>query len=171
MSVARYLLEEALTKPGQVRASRAGALRTRAVQRLTTVLLMRVRYLLQLPERNPLLSEEVFVTACVSGSRPGSRDWLCGADALRLLADAKADANIPMAEKRELVDAALKAWPSLQPQVQKLIETRAAELEASHKRIRQAVSLRVRELKLVPQLPADLLGILILQPMVEGGRP
>jgi hypothetical protein len=33
------------------------------------------------------------------------------------------------------------------------------------RRIRQAVSMRVRELKVVPQLPPDLLGILVLLPV------
>ena len=46
------------------------------------------------------------------------------------------------------------------------IALRAAELEKSHKRVRQAVSLRVRELTATPQLPPDLLGLLVLQPVV-----
>jgi hypothetical protein len=126
-----------------------------------------VRYLLSLPGRNPLLAEEVIVMACASGAGRAARTWLPNDDALRLLGEAKADANVPMAEKRELIDSALKSWPLLQGDLQKRIEERAADLEASHKRVRQAVSLRVRELKLAPQLPPDLLGILVLQPVVS----
>lgn len=61
-----------------------------------------MRYLTKQPDRRPLLSEEVLVL--------GARDigqgvvrWLDDGEALRLLAEAKPDANIPLAEKRELV--------------------------------------------------------------------
>lgn len=47
------------------------------------------------------------------------------------------------------------------------IDQRTEQLVESHKRIRQDVSLRVRGLELKPQLPPDLLGILVLQPMVQ----
>ncbi len=159
-------MEEALTKHGHATASRCGVIRTRTVSRLTTVSLLRVRYLLHQPERAPLLSEEVLVAACTDGSAPGVRQWLADADALRLLAEAKPDANVPMVEKRELVAAALEVWPTRESTLRERIKMRADELEKSYKRVRQAVSLRVRELTVAPQLPPDLLGLLILQPMV-----
>jgi len=165
-ALARYLMEEALTKPGEANASRCGVIRTRAVDRLTTILLLRIRYLLQLPERAPLLSEEVYVTGFTGGSAPGRESWLDGDEAMRLLSEAKPDENVGMPEKRELITAALGAWPALDEALREQIAARAAQLEASHKRIRQAVSLRIRELRLVPQLPPDLLGILVLQPVV-----
>lgn len=78
------------------------ALWTRAAHALTTIFPLRVRYLTKQPDRRPLLSEEVLVL--------GARDigqgvvrWLDDGEALRLLAEAKPDANIPLAEKRELV--------------------------------------------------------------------
>jgi len=165
-AVARYLMEEALTKPGRATASRCGAIRTRAVSRLTAILLLRIRYLLRQPERPPLLSEEIHVTGFVRGSERGGENWLRADEALRLLAEAKPDANIAMPEKRELIEAALSAWPTFEGPLREHIAARADELEASHRRIRQAVSLRVRELEVAPQFPPDLLGILVLQPMV-----
>jgi superfamily II DNA or RNA helicase len=165
-ALARFLMEEALTRHGQAIACRCGVVRTRAVSRLTTVLLLRVRYLLHQPERAPLLSEEVLVAACTAGSTPGTHQWLADAEALRLLAEARPDANVPMAEKRVLVIAALEAWPTREAALRERIKSRAAELEASHKRVRQAVALRVRELTVAPQLPPDVLGLLVLQPVV-----
>ncbi len=178
-ALARYLLEEALTKGKDAVASRCGVLRTRAVDILTALLLLRVRYLVDIPERAPLLSEEVLVM----GYRPlGVVDdpWLSDDEALRLLTEARPDANMPFAEKRELIEAVLEEigdwqiangeWGDGSPVQEVLrarITRRARELEQSHKRVRKAVSLRVRELKIKPQFPPDLLGILILQPMVR----
>ena len=76
------------------------------------------------------------------------------------------DANLPLAEKRHLIATALADWPVLESPLREQIELRAAELEKSHKRVRQAVALKVRQLTVMPQLPPDLLGILLLQPMV-----
>jgi superfamily II DNA or RNA helicase len=165
-TLACFLMEEALTKHGAATASRCGVIRTRGVGRLTTVLLLRVRYLIEQPQQAPLLSEEVVVTAYANADK-GAAEWLPDGDALRLLTEARPDANIGMAEKRELVEAALRAWGSLEEPLKQRIAERARVLEASHKRVRQAVSLRVRELAVRPQLPPDLLGLLILQPMVQ----
>ena len=168
VSLARFLMEEALTQGGSGLASRCGVIRTRAVQRLSTILLLRVRYLLTQPNRAPLLSEEVLV-AGFSGLQPEpqiGRDWYEDKEALRLLANAKPDANIPMPEKRRLIDAALLAWPKLESALNEKINARSEDLERSHKRVRQAVAMRVRELAVEPQFPPDLLGLLVLQPVV-----
>ena len=161
--LARFLMEQALTKHGAAAATRCGVIRTRGITQLTTVLLLRVRYLIEQPRRAPLLSEEVLVMA----HRPGKNAqlWLDEGEALSLLAEAKPDANVPMPEKRQLIATALARWPALEAEIGVRIGERAAVLEGTHKRVRQAVSMRVRELSVKPQLPPDLLGILVLQPM------
>ncbi|GBD26184.1 RNA polymerase-associated protein RapA [bacterium HR30] len=199
-ALARFLLEEALARHGNATASRCGALRTRAVHELTTILLLRVRYLLEQPGKRPLLSEEVLVLGTREVGR-GAVHWLDDGEALRLLAEAKPDANIPLAEKRELVQRALQQigewrvasseWKGHRGEargangkrrvgsgewgedngflvgLRERIEERAHQLLESHKRIRHAVSMRVREFEVKPQLPPDLLGILVLQPVVS----
>lgn len=191
-ALAHFLFEEALSRRGNATVSRCGAVRTRAVQVLTTLLLLRVRYLLEKPQDPPhksqdppLLSEEVLVVG-FAGARPENAQWLDTGEALRLLAGAKPDANLSKAEKEELVRRALDQigeWQAasgeqgaasgewgeghpLQSAIRKRIQERAKELEESHKRIRQAVSLRVRGLDVKPQFPPDLLGLLVLQPLV-----
>ncbi|MFV0442145.1 MAG: helicase-related protein [Planctomycetaceae bacterium] len=165
-SLARFLMESALTKGSIAVASRCGVIRTKAVTRLTSIALLRVRYLVNQPDRPSLLSEEVLVTGIVPGTKRSSVEWLSDQDALRLLADAKPDANVPMAEKRELIQVALESWPALEGDLHKRIDARASELEKSHKRVRQAVAMKVRQLTVAPQLPPDLLGMLVLQPVV-----
>lgn len=164
-TLARFLMEEALTKHGDAGASRCGAIRTHAVSRLTTLLLLRVRYLVEQPERPVLLSEEVVVAGYQE--RADGLVQLPNDEALQLLLKATPDANLPMTEKRELVRHALQLWPSLEEPVRSVVDARAAELEKSHKRVRQAVGMRVRELDVKPQLPVDLLGVFVLQPKVN----
>jgi superfamily II DNA or RNA helicase len=165
-ALARFLMEEALTKGGRATAARCGVITTRAVSRLSTILLLRVRYLVDQPNLPTLLSEEILVAGFTEGPANGQREWLTEAEALQLLA-AQPDVNLSLSEKRELIRSALAAWPSLQGDLQRRIEARAAELKDSHKRVRQVVSMRVGRLTVTPQLPPDLLGILVLQPVVE----
>ncbi len=165
-ALARFLLEEAMERHGNATASRCGALRTRAVDELTTIFLLRVRYLIKQPQTRPLLSEEVLVLGARERGQ-GRRVCLDEAEALRLLAEAKPEANIPLAEKQELVQRALAMWPALKTDAQRQIGRRAEALQKSHKQIRQAAAMPVRELEVQPQLPPDLLGILVLQPMVQ----
>ncbi|MCS7057104.1 MAG: DEAD/DEAH box helicase [Thermoflexales bacterium] len=161
-ALARFLMEEAITRPGAATAARCGALRTRAVARRTVVLLIRVRYLIHSAAPAPLLSEEVRVVGYVPDSA-GQPDWLAPEAALRLLEDAQPDANLAMPEKRALVEAALDAWPSLEAPLRAQLDARAAELERSHARIRQSVGLRARALRVEPQWPPDLLALLVLE--------
>lgn len=177
-TMARFLLEQALSQPEKAVASRCGAIRTRAVQVLTKILLLRVRYLIQQSDTRPLLAEEVLVSGYRSGGNGAV--WLDDAEARRLLVEACPDANIPLPEKKELVAGSLKEvdrweteageWGRAQPlqtELRERIQKRAKQLAESHKRIRQAVSLRVRGLEIKPQFPPDLLGILVLQPVVK----
>jgi superfamily II DNA or RNA helicase len=165
-ALAHYLLEEALTQGGAAHAARCGVIRTLSVPRLTTLLLLRVRYLLQQPQAAPLLAEEVLVLGYCGDAQRGAVTRLPAADALALLRDARPDANLGQPEKRELAAAALADWPRLEQAIAAQLAARAAELEVSHKRVRQAVALRVRELNLTPQAPPDLVGVLVLQPVV-----
>ncbi|KXB97443.1 MAG: helicase [Chlorobi bacterium NICIL-2] len=199
-ALARFLFEEALqgassqwrAASSDKRVSRCGVIRTRAVATLTTILLLRVRYLIEQPQTRPLLSEEVLVVGYRDRGK-NQVEWLEDTMALQLLAEAKPDANIPMAEKRELVQRSLEVlgeWGRASSEqrvasgsasgewgvasggdrilagIARKIEERSSELEQSHKRIRQSVALKVRGLEVRPQFPPDMVGILVLQPMV-----
>ena len=164
-ALARFLMEEAMEKGSGATAARCGVVRTRAVSRLRTIMLLRVRYLLEQPDRLPLLSEEVVVRGVVSAPSSARLEWLPDDEALRLLAAAP-DANVPLAEKRELIAGALDSWPALSVALRAAMVDRAAGLRESHSRVRQAGHQRVRQLSVVPQHPPDLLGMLVLQPMI-----
>lgn len=163
-ALSQFLVEEALTKGAEARASRCGAIRTRAVERLTILYLLRVRFLIERPGRTSQLAEEVQVVGHEGvAERP---TWLAEAKLFALLEKAQADANISDAEKKELITAALAGWKSVDSAIQKRIQERGESLLESHRSIRQAVSARVRGLAVKPQLPPDLLGLLVLQPLI-----
>lgn len=163
-ALARYLLEEALTKGGAAHAARGGVIATRAVDRPTVLLLLRVRYLIQVPGQTPLFSEEVRVLGYTSTVK-AAFSWLPEAEALRLLTEAQPDANLGLEEKKAILDAVLREYPALETHLRPQIEARARDLTEAHKRIREAVRLRVQELTVQPQWPVDLLGALILKPV------
>ncbi len=160
-ALARFLLEEALTAHGAARASRCGVLRTRRVTQRTTLLLMRLRHLVEQPAHAPLLAEQIVVSGMIGD------DVIAADDALALLATAMPDENVDAAMKQAAAQEALDAWPPMLAQLRPTLDAHARELEASHKRIRQAVKMRVREFKVVPQMPPDLLGVLVLLPAAD----
>jgi hypothetical protein len=165
-ALAQFLMEEALTKGASAAASRCGVMRTRAVNPLTTLYLLRLRFLIEQPDRAPLLAEEVQV---VGHTGPADHPaWLDRAAVLTLLEEARADANLSAEEKRELATAALTGYDKLGTPIQEVLQARAETLAESHRRVRQAVSLKVRGLTVKPQTPPDLLGLLVLQPIPQG---
>lgn len=164
-ALARYLFEQAFSGDRKAATARCGAIRTRAVSRLTVLLLLRPRFQLLQPDRPPLLAEEVLVT----GWELYGGQWLSPPKALELLT-AEPEASLPLAEKQELVRAALEEARKLlesdgpQNPLRALLQKRAAELEEAHHRIRRAVGQSVRGLRVEPHWSPDLLGILVLQP-------
>ncbi len=173
-ALARYLFELALNRPDNTIVSRCGAVRTRAVTVVTDIFLLRVRYLIHPPPEEsspegpsprPLLAEEALLLGFEPHARGGR--WLPHEQTLLLLTQAQPDANIPLGEKRELVQQALDLWPRLEGDVRSHLHRRAAELADSHNRLRQAVSMPARALEVQPQLPPDVIGVLVLQPMVQ----
>ncbi|MFN3928101.1 MAG: helicase-related protein [Thermoflexus sp.] len=165
-ALARFLFEQAFSGEKSALTARCGAIRTRAVNRLTALFLLRPRYRLQLSERVSL-AEEVLVV----GWEASTERWLDPAQALELLT-AKPVGNIPLSEKRELVQHVLEEVRRMLDAgdasrgLRRLLEQRAEELREAHRRVRQSVGHSVRGLRVEPQWPPDLLGMLILQPSV-----
>lgn len=166
-ALAQYLFEGALEGRDGV-VSRCGAIRTYAVDRLTTLHLVRARYLLEQAGKSPLLCEEVLVL----GQRGFGQEQIPQEEALRLLAEAEPAANIPLEEKRELVELSLsQVKPLLEDEGSdfgKILAERAVELQEAHKRLRRTLGEPVRGVSVRPQWPPDLLGILVLQPVPKG---
>ncbi len=165
--LAQYLLEEALEKGRDARAARCGAIRTKAVDRRTVILLLRLRFALKTETEKPLLAEQVLV-AGFKGMSSQKIEWLGEDSALELLQNAKPDANMSPNERAETLEEALSFWEKLKPDLETLMKEQSKKLEDAHRRVRSAAHLSRKSISVSPYFPPDLLGILALLP-VPGG--
>lgn len=170
--LAEYLLDQALD-PGQLQphAARCGVTRTDAVSGRTTLMLLRIRFLLERHQTAPVLAEECVV--CGYRGMPGQLEWLTEAEALRLLAEAQPRENVALQQRQQMLTAAIQWLTDLEPELECLARERAERLLAAHARVRQVLvgrSDRSGRLRVQPQLPVDVLGLYVLMPVLKGVR-
>lgn len=167
VALARYLVELAFERPDATTViARAGVIRTSLVRTVTTLAVFRARFLLERPGRPDAVLEDVLVAGCDLFAER----WLDPGEARRLLDAARPEAEIPLAERRELAALALEPLAELlnQPEpvgyLATLLAPRSAEIREAHRRVRVAVDARVRGLTVEPLWPPDLVALLVLQP-------
>lgn len=164
--LARHLLEEALDNVPNPTAARCGFTVTDAVEKRTTLLLVRLRHLLDSPKHQSLLAEECFVAGFTGA--PSNPLWLSAEEALELLQQAEPVGDIPPAMKRLEVDELLGRIEELKEELRQIAERRSHFLSQSHRRVRAIT--KEGQVKVTPQLPMDILGVLILQPGNKKGN-
>ncbi|WNE99721.1 DEAD/DEAH box helicase [Streptomyces luomodiensis] len=165
-AIASYVLDSALdaNTPGPRPARRCGVVTTDAVTIRTTLLLVRYRFHLTLPSRTgerQLVAEDARLLAYEG--MPSRARWLDDDAAAALLA-ARATANTHEQLARNQITRALDGLPGLSAHLTEYGTRLAAELDASHRRVRKANEEIVRGLKVVPQEPADVLGVYVYLP-------
>ncbi|MER6141527.1 DEAD/DEAH box helicase [Streptomyces sparsogenes] len=165
-AIASYVLDSALdaNTPGPRPARRCGVVTTDAVTIRTTLLLVRYRFHLTLPSRTgerQLVAEDARLLAYEG--MPARARWLDEEAATALLA-ARAAANTHEQLARNQITRALDGLPDLSAHLTEYGTRLAAELDASHRRVRKANEEIVRGLKVVPQEPADVLGVYVYLP-------
>jgi len=165
-AIASYILDSALDPgtPGPRPARRCGVVTTDAVGVRTTLLLVRYRFHLTLPSRSgekQLVAEDARLLAFEG--MPSRARWLDEQPAAELLnAHATANTNPQLAQNQ--ITRTLDGLGELTPHLEEYGERMAAELDASHRRVRKAGDEIVRGLKVVPQRPADILGAYVYLP-------
>lgn len=168
--VADFVWKLALDPLAKGPARRCGTVRTRRVEKRTTVLLLRVRFDLVTTgadrSERQLLAEDTMLTG-FRGS-PEEADWL-SSEALEGLLDATPDANTPPEAARSQVQRILDRFQVLSPTIELAARRQAEHLLDAHRRVRQAARLGVRALRVAPHLPPDVLGVFVLLPLAGGG--
>ncbi len=167
-AVAHFVLSAALDKgmPARYRpARRCGVIRTSAVTRRTTVLLVRYRFQLILPGRHgdrPLVSEDARVLGFEGP--PGSPDWLPDETAAALLA-ARPDANTATEFAQAAIRRVLDGLPQVMPELARRGAGFADDLREAHRRVRRSADQAVRGITVTAQGDADILGTYVYLPV------
>ncbi|MEV5407538.1 DEAD/DEAH box helicase [Thermopolyspora sp. NPDC052614] len=169
-ALAGYVLNAALDPQasGPRPARRCGVVRTTAVATRTTLLLVRYRFHLTLPSRwgeRRLVAEDARLLAFAGA--PAGASWLPPDEAARLL-DATADDNTDPSFGERTMNRVLDGLPAIEAHLNEYGEHLAAELLASHRRVRSAAGEIVRGVTVTAQQPADILGVYVYLP-VSGG--
>ena len=165
-SLAAYVLDTALDpqQPERAAASRAGVVRTRAVERRTTLLLLRLRFDLvtrrQDVERR-LLAEEARLVAFAGA--PAAAEWLPEAAAERLL-DATPDANVAPEQARHFLSRVIDGFDHLRPRLEEEARARAGALLEAYRRVREGARVTGVRYQVEPKLPVDVLGVYVFLP-------
>jgi ERCC4-related helicase len=171
-AVARYILEGALdpTLPASTRpARRCGVMRTKAVTKRTTLLLVRFRLHLTLPtaagEARPMVAEEARLLAFRGA--PAAAQWLTEADVADL-AGARPSGNIPADQATAQLERVVSGLDAVAGHLEEEADAVAAALRAAHVRVREAAGQRARrQISVIAQKPADLLGVYVYLPEAQ----
>jgi hypothetical protein len=170
--LAAYVMDTALDSvddsPIKPIARRCGLIKTSKVQTRTTLLLVRLRFHLQTPQRagkevQPLLAEECRIFAF--RGTPQEAFWFDDAKEIEALLRAPSEANIPCVQIQHFLQQARSGFNEyISPQLERLAQKRADNLLQAHRHVRRAASLGVRNVVVQPQLPPDVLGMYVYLP-------
>ncbi|MFE0852020.1 helicase-related protein [Streptomyces mutabilis] len=165
-ALASHVLNAALDTQadGARPARRCGVVTTDAVTTRTTLLLVRYRFHLTLPSRNgekQVVAEDARLLAFEGA--PRNAVWLPQQRAVELL-DAQATENTAAASGERMMTRILDQLGEVTPYLESYGDELAAELDASHRRVRTASGEIVRGLSVTAQKPADILGTYVYLP-------
>ncbi|GHD17018.1 ATP-dependent helicase HepA [Nocardiopsis kunsanensis] len=165
-ALASHVLDAALDPKtaGARPARRSGVMRTAAVAKRTTLLLVRYRFHLTLPSRHgtrKLVAEDARMLAFQGA--PERAEWLGHEEALALL-EATADANTDPEAARNTAARIIDGLPDVTGHLAERGRELAEELAESHRRVRGASGEIRRGLKVEAQEPADVLGVYVYLP-------
>jgi len=166
-SLSGYVMEAALDPlngSGSMQARRCGAIRTGAVSKRTTLLLLRLRYhivAVQNEQERPLLAEDTLALAFAGA--PQNAEWLEPTAAEQLLL-AHPEANIKPEQATDFVRKVEEGFDLLRPMLEQAARQRGDALLEAHQRVRRASKIRNVRYRVEPQLPPDVLGIYVFLP-------
>lgn len=166
--LASYVMDTALDGGVKSVARRCGAIRTSAVTRRTTLLLVRFRYhivTIQNKREIPLLAEDCQVIAFEGA--PERAEWLKPEKAEALLS-ATPDANIAPEQATQFLQKVIDEFEAIAPELDQVAKERGQELLTAHRRVRTESGRKGLTYRVEPKLPPDVLGLYVYLPVPKG---
>ncbi len=163
--LASYVADTALDPICDGVARRTGAIRTHAVERRTTALLVRFRFDVVTrrgDEESRLLAEECRLIP-FAGS-PEDATWLNSTTPETLLA-AEPAANVAPEQAADFVRRVVEGFDYLREQLDSEAQARAKALLDAHNRVRAGAQIKGVRYSVEPKLPPDVLGIYVYLPV------
>lgn len=162
--LASHVVDAALDPLSSSIARRGGVVRTSAVQRRTTLLLLRFRFHLRWREggiQRQLLAEDV---GQIAFSGAATEPTWVPAEAVALLLNAVPTGNVAPEQAREFIEGVTSRYQLMLPAVESEAHRRAEELLDAHRRVRAAARVPSGSLRVEPELPVDVLGVYVYLP-------
>jgi superfamily II DNA or RNA helicase len=162
--LATYVLNTALDVDESAIARRCGVIYTEAVQRRTTLLLLRYRYHVIVrdgEQEKQLLAEDSQVIGFTGA--PPEAEWIDSSQVADLL-DAKPSRNIDRERAAHFVQRVIDGVAVLMPHLECFVTERGQQLLIAHRRVRSAARWSGVSHEIRPELPPDILGIYVYLP-------
>jgi hypothetical protein len=165
-ALASHVLNAALDPMLTGPARRCGVIRTAAVPRRTTLLLLRHRFhiITRIGEQELQLLAEDAQLAAFAGS-PQNPEWL-SAESAAGLPNAEPDGNVNPDQARDFLQKVIDGMGQLRPRLGQLARERGQELLEAHRRVRQASKAKGVSHRIEAQDEPDVLGIFVYLPKV-----
>jgi superfamily II DNA or RNA helicase len=171
--LAAYVMDAALDPLLDGLARRCGAIRTRAVEQRTTLLLVRLRYHILAQkgdEEMALLAEDCQLLGFTGA--PSAARWL-SPDQAEALLDAQPAANITPQQATAFIQQVVDGFEHLRQPLNEATTQRGQELLDAHRRVRTAARVKgvhpfgyaQGRYDVRPHLPPDVLGVYVLLPV------
>lgn len=162
IALAEYLFNVALQPDGDRNVgARCGIIRSKDVGSLTTLMLLRLRFLVADNRYDsPSIAEECLVSGFTGNI--GSETWLSNEEAENLFEQVEPSMNLSDTDKKHWVNTILKDFDNLKQKIKKLAENRANDLMQSYGRLRKTI--KVGQVSVEPLFPADVLSLSIIVP-------
>jgi len=162
--LATHTTDVALDGLEEAPAKRLGVIRTNAVEKRTTLLLLRLRFHItdSVGRTGALLAEESQLVAFRGA--PSMADWLADDEVEALLA-VTPTASVAPDQQRDALERILLEFDKVLPHLEDVAQERALSLAESHDRVRRAVTRSAGAAATVePELPVDVLGVYVYLP-------
>jgi len=166
--LAAYVLNSALDNDENAIARRCGVIYTKAVQRRTTLLLLRYRFHVIIRDgekEKQLLAEDSQVIGFTGA--PSEAEWIDSNFVAELL-NAIPSRNIDRERASLFVRRVIEGIEILTPYLERFITERGQQLLNAHRRVRSAARWSGIRHEIRPELPPDILGIYVYLPEKVG---